>query len=808
VAVGADVLARNRLREVLRGGADMTDGRVYGIDLGTTYTCIAHVDKQSGKPSIIVNLEGEWATPSVVLFENADQVVVGREAKNIAVLESDRVFEMIKRQMGHPEWRGEAFGRQLAPEEIAAFILRKVVDDAERNVGERPHKVVITCPAHFSTAQREATAMAGKIAGLDVLEIINEPTAAAITYGIHDSTGDDVVLVYDLGGGTFDVTVIEIKDKAFRVIATGGNNQLGGRDWDDKIVEYLAAQWRETFPNVASDPLATPETLQDLWQRAEAAKRGLTQMAQVRVAVSHETSKTLVTLTREQFDELTATLLENTITFTKQVIDEAGQLGVPKIDRLLLVGGSTKMPQVQVRLAKEFDIEIKSFEPDHAVAKGAAIYGQKLEVGRLLHQQLISITLTDTPDDVRDAAVEQVAAELGLRLGTIRALDSMVVGSVATASPVDLGQTLEFINWLRSREPELLLPGSVPARQVEELALTFCEDRGYANAKSFAKNARRWLSGNAPPKLLDRISRMLQRDAGYRMTRETASGRNLLDRYGSVKFHGLFLLLSSSDLPGFLQMHWRDLHHLTRDQFDIYYSQSDLRERTSGYEIANELKCLQIRADSLPALLIWGERLEDAKTVPLYGLENEAIVKVVAAMVQEIRESSELSIVVRRGAERAAELRTRNSEGLTVQSGASLVISNGGIVGSNYENRGIVGAMGDHAVAHDLVLVQDAHSALAEAGVNASDGQAIVELARQLAALHSEQVQLKECLEGATYLTAMADDLMNGISPAEHLANWKLWVKKLGNRSQIILSLLADSITLASPIAKLLGLPL
>jgi molecular chaperone DnaK (HSP70) len=414
---------------------------VYGIDLGTTYTCIAHVDEASGKPGITPNAEGELVTPSVVLFEDAETVVVGREAKNVAMLEPDKVVEMVKRQMGKPEWRREILGREYSPEEISSYVLRKVVDDAERHDGIRPAKVVITCPAYFDSQQREATAAAGRIAGLDVLEIINEPTAAAIAYGAQEST-NQVVLVYDLGGGTFDITLIEIKDNTIRVVATGGNDELGGRDWDEQVVTYLAAQWRAEHPDSTSDPLSSPETVQDLWLRAETAKRTLTALAQTRVAVTHDSRQTAVTLTRETFEELTAPLLENTITFTKKVIQTAAELGRPKIDLLLLVGGSTRMPQVTARLSKEFDFEIKTFEPEQAVAKGAAIYGQKLAIGersrieiaKRTDQRPEDVDVASTPVEVREAAEEIVATELGLRLGTVQRSNTMVVQNVISHS--------------------------------------------------------------------------------------------------------------------------------------------------------------------------------------------------------------------------------------------------------------------------------------------------------------------------------------------------------------------------------------
>jgi molecular chaperone DnaK len=419
----------------------LTDSNVYGIDLGTTYTCIAHVDDASGRAEITPNVEGELTTPSVVLFEDAETRVVGREAKNTAVLEADRVIEMIKRQMGRAEWRREFFGKEFSPEEISSYILRKVVDDAERHDGVRPQKVVITCPAYFDSQQREATATAGRIAGLDVLEIINEPTAAAITYGMQNN-GDQVVLVYDLGGGTFDITVIEIKDGVISVVATDGDDQLGGRDWDEEIVKYCAEQWSAEHPGSDSDPLSSPETVQELWLRAESGKRALTAMDKTRIPVTHDAKQVAVTLTREKFEELTGHLLENTITFTKQVIETARELNRSKVDQVLLVGGSTKMPQVAERLRKEFEFEVKIFDPDQSVAKGAAIYAQKLaigerirtEIGKRLDIKPEEVEVQDTGSEVRQEAEQVVADEMGLRLSTVQTLSNMVVKNVVSHS--------------------------------------------------------------------------------------------------------------------------------------------------------------------------------------------------------------------------------------------------------------------------------------------------------------------------------------------------------------------------------------
>jgi molecular chaperone DnaK len=347
---------------------------IFGIDLGTTYSCIAYVDT-IGKANVLPNQEHQLTTPSVVLFEK-DARIVGDEAKNSAILNPDNVVEMVKRHMGEADWYFHYDGSDYSPEEISSYILRKLATDAEKTLGMPIKDVVITCPAYFGIAQREATAQAGEIAGLQVHEVISEPTAAAIAYGLQHGRGQ-TVLVYDLGGGTFDISIIAIKHDATTVVATGGDHHLGGRDWDEAIITYLAQQWQEQTGST-DDPLEVIDTLQDLWLKAENAKRALSVRSKTRIAVPHAGKTVKVELTREKFDELTASLLDRTITFTKLTMQAAQKRGYTQFDQIVLVGGSTRMLQVSERLEQEFHLPLRLFEPDEAVAKGAAIYGQRL----------------------------------------------------------------------------------------------------------------------------------------------------------------------------------------------------------------------------------------------------------------------------------------------------------------------------------------------------------------------------------------------------------------------------------------------
>ncbi|MCO6005021.1 Hsp70 family protein [Actinoallomurus purpureus] len=346
---------------------------VYGIDLGTTHSCIARVD-DVGRPAVLRNMEGTDTTPSVVYFESADNVVVGAPAKDTAVLFPDLVVSLIKRDMGHDVPR-ELHARDYSPEEISAFVLRKLVADATATTGEEVHDVVITVPAYFGAAERDATRKAGRIAGLNVIDIISEPIAAAITYGVLNGGGteDRTILVYDLGGGTFDTTVITLRGGDISVVCTDGDHELGGADWDARVVEYLAGRFAEEHPDVG-DPLDDKHTEQQLRHDAEEAKKALSLRTRHVVRVMHEGRVATVELTREKFEEITKDLLDRSIEITGRTLATAAEKGVSDYDDLVLVGGSTKMPAVRRRLADELALSPRLQDPDLAVAKGAALY--------------------------------------------------------------------------------------------------------------------------------------------------------------------------------------------------------------------------------------------------------------------------------------------------------------------------------------------------------------------------------------------------------------------------------------------------
>ena len=364
---------------------------VYGIDLGTTYSCIASID-DVGRPTVLRNLEGTDTTPSVVYFESGENVVVGATAKATAVLEPDNVVSLIKRDMGRDVTR-PIHGIDFTPEELSAFILLKLATDARTTTGEEARDVVITVPAYFGAAERDATRKAGRIAGLNVIDIVSEPIAAAITYGVLNQPGgndgearqDRTILVYDLGGGTFDTTVITLRGGHIEVVCTDGDHELGGADWDARLVEHLAERFRAEHPG-AGDPLDDKQTEQQLRRDAEDAKKALTTRTSHTVRVMHAGRVASVEVTREKLEELTKDLLDRTIEITGRTLATAADKNVHDYDDLVLVGGSTKMPVVAARLETELGLTPRLQDPDLAVAKGAALYAFEETYRRLVRE--------------------------------------------------------------------------------------------------------------------------------------------------------------------------------------------------------------------------------------------------------------------------------------------------------------------------------------------------------------------------------------------------------------------------------------
>lgn len=353
----------------------MTRGRnkmakyVYGIDLGTTYSCIAYVD-ETGRANVIKNLEGTNTTPSVVNFASPNQVVVGQVAKENAVIDPNNTVSLVKTLMGKSNFAINYNSEDKSPEEVSAYILRKLAEDAAKAIDAEVKDVVITCPAYFGTAERTATKNAGIIAGLNVLEIISEPVAAAIYYGCTKEHEEKTILVYDLGGGTFDVTIMSINSEKIEIICSDGDHDLGGKDWDAATMRYLADEF---VSQKGYDCDFDEYAQQDLRLKAEKAKQQLSAKEKTPVMVEAAGERARIDFSREKFDEITSALIKSTIDKTDAAIIVAEERGF-KVDEILLVGGSTRMPQVTRVLEEKYGIEPKILEPDEAVAKGAAIH--------------------------------------------------------------------------------------------------------------------------------------------------------------------------------------------------------------------------------------------------------------------------------------------------------------------------------------------------------------------------------------------------------------------------------------------------
>lgn len=445
--------------------------KVIGIDLGTTNSCVSVME--GGEPVVIPNPEGSRTTPSVVAFSKTGERLVGQVAKRQAITNPDRTIISIKRDMG-TDRKVKIDDSQYTPQEISAMILQKLKADAEAFLGEKITQAVITVPAYFSDSQRQATKDAGKIAGLEVLRIINEPTAAALAYGL-DKEHDQKILVFDLGGGTFDVSILEIGDGVFEVLATHGNNRLGGDDFDQRVMDYLADTFKkENGIDLRNDKMA----LQRLKEAAEKAKIELSGVTTTNINLPFITADATgpkhldVTLTRAKFDEITADLVEKTMEPTRQAMKDAG-LSVDKIDKILLVGGSSRIPAVQEAVKKYLGKDaFKGINPDECVAVGASI-----QAGVLTGEVKDLLLLDVTPLSLGIETLGGVCTKLIERNTTIPAKKSQVFSTAAD------GQTSVEIHVLQGEREmaqynktlgRFQLTGIPPApRGVPQIEVTF-----------------------------------------------------------------------------------------------------------------------------------------------------------------------------------------------------------------------------------------------------------------------------------------------------------------------------------------------
>ena len=414
---------------------------VFGIDLGTTYSCISYVD-ESENVVVIKNAENDTTTPSVVCYEDGENIVVGETAKSTAMLYPDQTITFVKRSMGKPGVKFNVRGKEYTPEEVSSHILRKLVKDASDATGMEVKDVVITHPAYFGINEKQATKDAGKIAGLNVVSILDEPVAAAYSYGCQNE--DSVILVYDLGGGTFDVTMIDIKTvdgaKSINVVCTGGDAELGGKDWDDAIMMYFASEFESEKGIPADNLLDDVEMRQELMIEAEKAKKQLSSKEKSVTAINFDGEKARIEITREKFNEITEALLERTIMKTKDLLDEAKEKGYTSFDKLLLVGGSTYMPQVAEKIKAEFGIDPQRFDPNESVSKGAALFGHSKAYEKAVSEVIKEIVPehnTDNPTDVKQFSLpqqEKIKSELAKQGYTLGGVTVANINTVTSQS--------------------------------------------------------------------------------------------------------------------------------------------------------------------------------------------------------------------------------------------------------------------------------------------------------------------------------------------------------------------------------------
>lgn len=469
-------------------------GYVFGIDLGTTYSCVAYMDEY-GRPEVLKNSEGNRTTPSVVMIRSDHDVVVGEEAKRSVEIEPDQVIQFIKRKMGREDDKVTVNGRPYSASEISAYILKKLVQDANEELhqngvlkeGEEVRDVVITCPAYFGMNERQATKTAGELVGLNVLNIINEPTAAAISYGALSKGKDETVLIYDLGGGTFDITVMNVHKNEITVICTGGDDQLGGKNWDEALMDYVAERYQEEY---GADILEDEETMSTLYVDVENWKKALTARESVKIVVNGPAGRMREDLTREQYEDITRSLLYRTKNLVDETLKTAARKGFPpeKIDKFLLVGGSSRMPQVAEMIKKDYHKTPMLQDPDEAVAKGAAIFAsQEREFRDFVEGEAkkarMSIKSFTEEDLRRGGGLEKKFAKLSAgKQGTgrlaIKNVLSRTYGVTIYESPES--ENFVILNLLKCNEP---LPAkgtkSVATREDNQsgVMLEICENR-------------------------------------------------------------------------------------------------------------------------------------------------------------------------------------------------------------------------------------------------------------------------------------------------------------------------------------------
>ena len=462
-------------------------GKVFGIDLGTTYSCIAYIDEY-GKPIVLKNSEGEHTTPSVAMVESESNIIIGNEAKRSIEIEPEKTVQFIKRKMGKEQDCVILDGKEYHAPEISAWILKKIVNDANDELiqtgvieeGQEIKDVVITCPAYFGMNERQATKTAGELAGLNVLNIINEPTAAAISYGVSGNQKEETVLVYDLGGGTFDITVMNISGNEISVFGTGGDDQLGGKDWDECFMDYVMQRYEE---ETGEDLSEDPETVAALYVDVETWKKALTTREKVRIMVNGPAGRFREELTRDTYEELTKDLLNRTKNLLDDVLNTAAKQGYPisRIDKVLLVGGSSRMPQISKMIENDYHVTPILADPDEAVAKGAAIYAnnekQYKEFVETKAQESGKTIKEIEEENIVDGKLDQEYAALSQNFGEMRINITNVLSRTYGVGAFDEDHKYKITNMLMINE-------KLPAKETKTF-MTLYDDQDGVDLKIY-----------------------------------------------------------------------------------------------------------------------------------------------------------------------------------------------------------------------------------------------------------------------------------------------------------------------------------